>query len=146
MSEAPFEFNSHQRKLLTAALDQIIPPDEERGLPGAGEVGIADFIEEILRTNPAQQLAVVPGLEAFGALLASTGSPEQAFEQVQEKEPGFVPTVVFHTYSGYYQHPRVMEALGIEPRPPHPQGYEMEPFDPALLAKVRQRGKLYRDA
>ena len=46
---------------------------------------------------------------------------------------------------GYYQNPAVVTALGLEPRPPHPDGYELEPGDLGLLADVRKSGKLYRD-
>jgi hypothetical protein len=49
-------------------------------------------------------------------------------------------------YSAYYQHPRVLSGLGLEPRPPHPKGYALEQPDlDALLAPVRARAKLYRD-
>ena len=36
-------------------------------------------------------------------------------------------------------------ALGLEPRPPHPDGDELAPGDLGLLADVRKSGKLYRD-
>jgi hypothetical protein len=50
-----------------------------------------------------------------------------------------------HTYAGYYQHPRVMSALGLAPRPPHPLGYEMGADDLSLLDPVRRRAKMYRE-
>ena len=56
-----------------------------------------------------------------------------------------MPALLFLAYSGYYQHPRVVETLGLEARPPHPKGYAMEAFDPSLLDAVRRRGKIYRD-
>jgi hypothetical protein len=48
-------------------------------------------------------------------------------------------------YSGYYQHPRVVEALGLEARAPHPKGFSMEPDDWTILDPVRARGKMYRE-
>jgi len=42
-------------------------------------------------------------------------------------------------------HPRVLEALGHEARPPFPTGYVLEPFDAALLDPVRARPKRYRE-
>ncbi len=145
MSDSDYNLSDTQREHLAAVLDRIIPPSPDSGLPGAGESGIGDYIESVLRSNPAQRLAIEPGLACFADLLRDGASTDKAFEAIQEKEPAFVPTLVFHTYSGYYQHPRVLEALGLDPRPPHPQGYEMAPFDPALLDKVRRRGKIYRD-
>ncbi|HUI24603.1 MAG TPA: hypothetical protein VL403_00860, partial [Candidatus Kryptonia bacterium] len=49
------------------------------------------------------------------------------------------------TCAGYCQHARVVEALGLEARPPHPQGYQMEPNDLTLLDDVRRCPKRYRD-
>ena len=57
----------------------------------------------------------------------------------------FMPAFLFVAYSGYYTDVRVVEALGFEARPPHPQGYEMGPDDLSLLEAVRRRGKLYRE-
>ena len=39
---------------------------------------------------------------------------------------------------------RVVAALGLEPRPPHPKGYEMGTDDLTLLDPVRRRGPRYR--
>jgi hypothetical protein len=38
----------------------------------------------------------------------------------------------------------VVEALGLEPRPPFPKGYEVPPNDPALLDPVRRRAPFFR--
>ena len=40
----------------------------------------------------------------------------------------------------------VLVGLGLEPRPPHPKGYELEPGNLDALERVRARGKLYREA
>ena len=53
--------------------------------------------------------------------------------------------VLFQTYAGYYQNPAVLEALGLEGRPPHPKGYEIGPDDPQLLDPVRARAPFYRE-
>ena len=60
-------------------------------------------------------------------------------------EQSFVFPLMLHTYVGYYQTPRVVEALGLETRPPHPQGYAMEPNDLSLLDVVRRRPRFYRE-
>ena len=41
---------------------------------------------------------------------------------------------------------KVLEGLGLEPRPPFPQGYTLEPGDLSALERVRARGQLWRDA
>ncbi len=46
----------------------------------------------------------------------------------------------------YYRDDRVMRSLGMEPRPPFPKGFDVEQGDWSMLEKVRQRGKIWRDA
>lgn len=45
----------------------------------------------------------------------------------------------------YYRDDRVLRSLGIEPRPPFPQGHVVEQGDWSLLDAVRDRPKLWRD-
>jgi hypothetical protein len=40
----------------------------------------------------------------------------------------------------------VLEAIGVEPRPPAPQGYQVVAGDLELLAPVRRRGPIWRRA
>ena len=61
-------------------------------------------------------------------------------------QPAFLPSLTFHAYVAYYQDGRVALALGLEDRPPYPQGYDMPPNDLSLLDPVRERPKLYREA
>ena len=44
----------------------------------------------------------------------------------------------------YYRDERVMASLGMEPRPPYPEGFELEQGDWSLLDPVRRRERLYR--
>ena len=60
--------------------------------------------------------------------------------QAQAKaHPMFMVGIARHLYPAYYQHPRVLEGLGEPPRPPFPEGFEVEATDPQLLAKLRPR-------
>jgi hypothetical protein len=52
--------------------------------------------------------------------------------------------LTLHAFVGYYQNAQVAAALGLEPRPPHPHGYTMEPNDLTLLDPVRHRPKFFR--
>ena len=93
-------------------------------------------------------------LDALARDAARPGSPrsrrrerKQVLDAHAAADPGFLGGLVFQTYCAYYQHPRVLAALGLEARPPHPQGYPLEQPDlDALLAPVRERAKLYREA
>ena len=98
---------------------------------------------------PGFDAVIVAGLAALDALARERGAAGFAalpreertavLKAYAEREPGFVPGLVFQTYTAYYLEPRVVEALGLEARPPHPKGYEMEPNDLSLLDPVRAR-------
>jgi len=150
MSEAAF--TDAQRRALAALLDTLIPPGDDGGPPGAGEIGLADLVEAqvpdlhaMLRDGLAvlDAQAVERGASDFAALAA----PErrEALEELSAAQPAFLPGLVFHTYIHYYQDPRVVSALDLEARPPHPQGYPLEPGDLSSLERVRARQGLYRE-
>ena len=134
-------------RILEAVLDAIIPPCEELGMPGAGEAGVALHISQAIEQSPEIEPGIAAGLSALGSEFPGRAPSEraQALVELSADQPGFVPGLLFHTYQGYYESPKVLEALDLPPRPPHPQGYEMEPSDFSLLEPVRARGKLYRD-
>ena len=80
---------------------------------------------------------------AFADLEADERSA--VLDEVAPEQAALIPGLVFQTYVYYYQHPRVLSGLRLEPRPPYPKGYEMEPSDLSLLDPVRGRPKLYRE-
>ena len=115
-------------------------------MPGAGELGLARFVEDVVGSSAELAAVVSRGLEIVSALPddpAQTSGPA-LLEALAAEEPGMVPALIFHLYIGYYQSPGVIEALGIPPRPPHPEGYELEPGDLGLLDDVRARSPFYR--
>jgi hypothetical protein len=131
-------------------LDEIVPPDDAGRLPGAGQLGLAGPVDAALRKTPALRAMIVEGLaelmgqarerdpRGFWAL-----SPPDRLALVQQQ--GFLLPLTVQVYAAYYSAPRVLEALGLEPRPPHPQGYELAPDDLGpLLEAVRRRGRSYR--
>jgi len=155
VTEATSPFPPDQERTLSIVLDAIIPPSEDGRFPGAGELGLVDYIALTLQRSPELAPVVATGLSLLDDLAAARGSQDFAalcaadraavLRESVTDEPGFLPSLVFHTYVGYYQNGRVLEALGLEPRPPHPKGYDLEAGDLALLARVRRRPKLYRE-
>jgi hypothetical protein len=144
-------FSPGEERALSSLLDEIIPPSRDGKLPGAGQLGLAGVLAE---RAPDLVPGIAQGLAALDALAGDRGatdfaalSPEDRVAVLNEhatREPGFLPGLIFHTYVGYYEDGRVMEALGLEARPPHPLGYAVEPMDPALVDRVRRRPKMYR--
>jgi hypothetical protein len=146
--------NDDQVRTLASVLDEIVPPGGDGPLPGAGALGVAAHIAQAIERTPEMELTIAAGLaaaddlaeERHGRRFAELSREQKlsVLSALDATQPAFVPTLTFHAYIGYYQHPRVIAALGLEPRPPHPQGYAMEPNDLSLLDAVRQRPKLYR--
>ena len=138
---APSEgFSPAELRMLTSVLDVLIPANPAQGLPGAGALGLATAVDTSLARTPMLRPMIADGLLALGKPTA----PRVA--DFLDAEPGFVMSLLFHAYAAYYGDARVLTALGLEARPPHPRGYELRPIDPALLDPVRRRPKMYRRA
>jgi hypothetical protein len=144
-----------ERRCLAAALDEIIPRSADGRMPGAGELGLVAHLEGALARSPELRAVLARGLAALDAAARRSGAGGFAalpageertalLREVAAEEPPLLSGLVFHTYAGYYQHPRVLEALGLEARPPFPLGYELPAFDASLLDRVRRRAPLYR--
>lgn len=155
-----------QRELLTQVLDRIVPADG--GLPGAGETGVAEFVESASGSklgqdrlprgggNPSTTRLLVDGLKQI-ELAAGRRSPgtfsdldgdakDEVLRAVESDSPDFFAELVRLTYVGYYSQPRIVAALGLEARPPQPLGFELEQADLSPLDNVRKRGPVYREA
>ena len=155
MSEE-FAFSPEQEDMVRALLDEVIPPSPDGRLPGAGGLDLIEHVARTVQQTPMLRPVVEYGLSAIAEQAASRHpdgwaalSRDERSELLRRFAAGdqfFLPAFLFLAYSGYYQHPHVVEALGLEARAPHPKGYAMEPFDLTLLDAVRRRGKMYRDA
>jgi hypothetical protein len=139
-----------QRRTLRAAAALVIPASAAFGVPGADDESIAADIERTLgRDRPAALLALDKLDAAAGGLLADQAAVqrEAAGRWLREHEPLLATTLAGLVAACYYRDDRVMRSLGLEPRPPYPQGFEVEPGDYAsLLEPVRARGRLWRNA
>ena len=143
-----------QRDLLAAVVDRIIPPGD--GVPGASKAGAAEHVEGISGVSPQSRATLTNGLKAIEATSGRAHSKEftnlsdddktEVLKQVESQHAEFFAALVRETYSGYYSSPKVLQTKGLPISAPQPAGYEIEPFDAALLDGVRKRGKAYRDA
>ena len=133
-------------ELLDAILDTLIPPSEDGRMPGAGSLGLS---EAVLAQTAAEREVVEAGFEAArqGGFVGLDLPARTAFlRELEGTQPAFVSTLYVPACTAYYQHPKVWVGLGLEPRPPHPKGYDLEAGNLEGLERVRSRGKLYRDA
>lgn len=139
-----------QRCTLRAAAALVIPASADfGGVPGADDPSIAADIERTLgRDRPAVLLALEKLDAAAGGLLADQTAAQRdaAGRWLRENEAALATTLANLVVACYYRDDRVMRSIGLEPRPPFPLGFDVEPGDFAsLLAPVRARGRLWRD-
>jgi hypothetical protein len=142
-----------QGATLECVLDLIVPPSADRRMPGATEVGVPAY----LRAHCAEALPILreelDRLEAqaqtgFGQPFAVIGAVDRQVlvDAMRAQEPDFMSRLALETVTCYYQHDRVLAALGMDVRSPAPQGFKVISGDLMLLAPVRKRGMIYRDA
>jgi hypothetical protein len=138
-----------ERATLTAALNRIVPAREE--LPGAGDLGVAATIEQGLTESPTLRRAFLDGLRAIelcggarGFAALDADAQDSCLLRVEAREPAFFATLVEYAYRGYYVLPEVQRAIGLSGEPPQPRGYQLAPFDPALLVVQRRRQPFWR--
>ncbi len=145
--------SAQQRSLLDAILDRLIPA--EGAMPGAGQAGTAEYIDGVAGGSPRMARLFAEGLRSIESSAVKRGSnfvempgdkQDELLRNVESDKPAFFETLLMHTYNGYYSNPTVVEALGLEPRPPQPRGHEVEFGDFSSLETVAARGQAYRDA
>lgn len=144
-----------EERFLIGLLDVVVPASADGRLPGAGALGLGAHVAKTVAAQPMLRPVLEYGLSSLAGLAAER-SPDgfaglddaqraQLFRDFTATDQFFLPAFLFLVYSGYYQHPRVVTALGLEARAPHPGGYAMETDDLSLLAPVRARGRMYRE-
>jgi hypothetical protein len=130
--------------LLSALLDTLIPAGGP--MPGACGIGIELAVAEAVANDAQSGQSVVAALEALREQtpgFAGLPRAERALllEARASLDPVWMRALLRHVYLAYYQHPAVLAALGEPPRPPFPEGFEIEPTDPELLAALEARRK-----
>ncbi len=154
---APDSSNSltgHERNALLIAMDEIIPGSD--GMPSASEAGGLWYLEGIAAGD-----AAVAG-EIRECLAALDNSSKEAFaksfdqldhessilalKRLETAAPLSFARLRDYVYEAYYTRPAVWKLIGYEFYPTDHPGPHMEPFDDSILATVRKRSKLYREA
>tara|TARA_B100000676_G_C17960069_1_gene777021 strand:- start:531 stop:1001 length:471 start_codon:yes stop_codon:yes gene_type:complete len=129
----------------------MIPASEEFGVPGADDDAI--FAAVALRCAEASDVlkAGIAAMESMAGErhdaryveLAADDAGKLAVD-LQGARESFMRLLMSNIAQCYYLDDRVLEALDIEPRPPFPEGHEVEQGDWSLLDPVRSRDKFYR--
>ena len=143
-------FTQEQRDLITAAYNRLVPAQDK--FPGAGDLGGAEFVEQVAAKNIVLRRAFGEGLAQLEIAAAQRGSlgfialsPEQQDDTLRELEasqPVFFREFVRQCYNFYYTNTEIFDLIGYSM--PDPQDYQPLPLDETLLEPVRQRGQMWR--
>jgi hypothetical protein len=122
------------RNTLAALVGQMIPASDEYGVPSASDPVI---FADILNTAAA----ILPLL---GAAVEELDAGTDLVDALRASHAELVPPLVAVVAQCYYRDDRVMTSLGMEPRAPFPDGFDLEDGDWSLLDPVRERVPMYR--
>lgn len=138
-------FTPDERRQLSAVLELLIPARADRGLPSGAEVGFAENCDD-----PAEFVTIRGGLSLLYGWAEGPFADfpvERRVELVTRLEREHVlafRALLRGLVSRYYVDDRVLRAIGVEPRPPFPDGYVVEDGDLLLLEAVHERGPICR--
>jgi hypothetical protein len=141
--------SADQCRSLRCLAEMMIPPSAEYGVPSAGDDTIFGDILQSLGRDAEHVVAVLRTLDAMaGAPFADLDTRRRDAIAAQLRETGGEALMCLTQIilQCYYRDDMVMRSLGMEPRPPFPEGFEVEQGEWSLLDPVRARPKLYRDA
>ena len=136
-----------QARDLRALAGMIIPSSTVYDVPGADDEKIFDDILRNLERDRDDIGRALSHLAAIGGGAFADLEPEHRADVTKAfREVGGAPlaALVRVVLLCYYRDDRVMQSLGLEPRPPFPKGHVVEQGDWSLLDPVRARPPMYR--
>ncbi len=125
----------------------IIPASASYGVPGADDERIfSDILRSLERDRDDVRLALGHLARLAGGAFAELDPARRTEVAAEFRETGGAPlaALVRVVLLCYYRDDRVMQSLGLEPRPPFPLGHVVEQGDWSLLDPVRARAPMYR--
>lgn len=125
----------------------IIPASTKYGVPGADDVIIfADIVASLGRDAALVRAALATLRALAGGPFAALDAARRIDVAATLRAEGGAPVGVLSrlVLLCYYRDDRVMQSLGLEPRPPFPKGHEVEQGDWSLLDPVRARKPFWR--
>ena len=142
-------FTDNQQKLLTSALNRIIPAEGD--FSGAGDLGLSGFVEKAVSQNTKLRRLFTEGLAQIEIAASKQFSKDfttlpgvdqdAVLKEVQAKDSAFFDSLVRQCYNGYYTNPAVHQLIGFDR--PSPEEYEYKPIDETLLEPQRQRAPFW---
>jgi hypothetical protein len=124
----------------------MIPAAPAYDAPGADDPAIFEDIVAALQDSGALLQGLLADLAAGAPGAISAADVEAEFDRLRQNYAAAFAAIIAAVAQCYYRDDRVMRALGMEPRPPFPKGYEVVEGDWPLLDAVRRRPPIWRRA
>jgi hypothetical protein len=144
-------FGSEATAVLAVLAGTMIPAREKYGVPGADDADIVARLLQVCSPFRDPLLAVLSGLNGAAREThdmnftdLETTARLAFIETFRAQAPEVMGLLVSLITQCYYTDDRIMASLGMAPRPPFPEGYEVPQGDWSLLDPVRARGSIYR--
>jgi len=139
-----------EKETLQTLLTLIIPSSKDGKMPSAADVGFINYVDNNIHSSWLQDglLKIIEeSQKKYGKIFSDLSSAEKSelIENLKRSFLKFFNRLTTETIKCYYQHDTVLDAIGIDPRPPFPNGQILEEGDLSLLEAVYLRGKIYRD-
>jgi hypothetical protein len=84
-------------------------------------------------------------LRAIAGIIVPTSAEFDVPDPDDSAIPVDIAAALTRAYrNAIYRNDRVVRSLGLDPRPPHPRGHELEDGDWPLLDPVRARAPMWR--
>jgi hypothetical protein len=133
-------------RVLAAA---VMPASMKFDVPGADDAKIFDQV--LLeaghdRESIGEALNLLDSVAGGSFVAVSARERAVIIEAFRRTYPDHALRLAGAVFRAYYRDDRVMTALGMEPRPPFPKGFEVEQGDWSLLEPVRKGPLKYRQA
>ena len=141
------DLTAEQIRDFRALAGTIIPASATYGVPGADDERIFnDILRSLERDRDDIRQALAQLARLAGGAFAELEPARRAEVAAAFRETGGAPlsALVRVVLLCYYRDDRVMQSLGLEPRPPFPKGHVVEQGDWSLLDPVRARPPMYR--
>ena len=141
------DLTAEQIRDFRALAGTIISASATYGVPGADEERIFnDILRSLERDRDDICQALTHLARLAGGAFAELDPARRAEVAATFRETGGAPlaALVRVVLLCYYRDDRVMQSLGLEPRPPFPKGHVVEQGDWSLLDPVRARPPMYR--
>ncbi|MCH7809588.1 MAG: hypothetical protein IH863_03300 [Chloroflexi bacterium] len=134
---------------MKALLNLVIPPSASGDLPGAGALGLETAVATGLQADPllgpmveagalaVREAALTEHPQGLPGMAPQAGARLLAGEL--KSHPFLIVGISRYLFPAYYQHPQVLTGIGEPPRPPFPEGFDVEATDAGLLEKLMAR-------